>query len=770
MARAGRQIARAATALMLLAVLAAAVGLRPLAAFEIEFSGRVVKRDILALYDSRTEGAPHLTRLHKLAEMPLNHLGYRLVYQDVNTALPEMSVVARHRAVLSWFVEPLAQPEAYVAWLERALDQNLAYVMLGEIAPREPDELLPAVNRIMARLGLQHSGTFIDLTFRAKPTTVDAAMIGFEQKLDKVVPGFPVVNLLPGQTKVHLEMEVPTAQGQRRSVVVATSPRGGFAAQNFTVSLEPNTDRLAWQINPFLFFKLALGDERFPVPDVTTVSGRRLYFSQIDGDGWNNLTEVEGYRERQTLSAEVVAREAIENYPDLPVSVGLIAGDTLPLLGGNPDAARAARRLFAQPQVEVASHTYSHPYTWSFFETYRREEEERLVRTYRPPAQPLRERLGDLLLEAAGREVRSARYDPYVAGTDDLPRTYLREPFDLDREVAGALKVAEALAPTGKTAKLYQWSGDTTPFEAAVRATRLAGVRNINGGDSRLDREYPSVAYVPAIARPVGRERQIYAVNSNENTYTNEWTGPFGGQLMLEHTLRNTNSPRRLKGFNLYYHMYSGEKPAALAAVRYFLDLARNSDVAPIAASDYAAIADGFFATEIQQVDLFAWAVTNRGGLQTVRFDDAEALAVDLAKSTGVIGFTHTGTTLYVTLDGAVERAIVSLRARASEAAAAAPGEPGAEPAEPVLALRDARWRLSHVERETCGIKFVAQGFGRGDMVWRTRRQRAFKMTVARAGQTLLEEVRFADADGLVRLQIALGAIDPVDVRLACHE
>ena len=76
-----------------------------------------------------------------------------------------------------------------------------------------------------------------------------------------------------------------------------------------------------------------------------------------------------------------------------------------------------------------------------------------------------------------------------------------------------------------------------------------------------------AVAYLPPISRPVGRERQIYSVNSNENTYTNDWTGPFNGQSMLVNTLRNTDQPRRLKGFNLYYHMYSGEKQAALKSV-----------------------------------------------------------------------------------------------------------------------------------------------------------------------------------------------------------
>jgi len=46
-------------------------------------------------------------------------------------------------------------------------------------------------------------------------------------------------------------------------------------------------------------------DERLPVPDVTTLDGRRMYFSHIDGDGWNNISEIEGYRETQTTVADV---------------------------------------------------------------------------------------------------------------------------------------------------------------------------------------------------------------------------------------------------------------------------------------------------------------------------------------------------------------------------------------------------------------------------------------------------------------------------------
>ena len=64
---------------------------------------------------------------------------------------------------------------------------------------------------------------------------------------------------------------------------------------------------------------------------------------------------------------------------------------------------------------------------------------------------------------------------------------------------------------------------------------------------------------------------------------------------MLEETLQRTETPRRLKPFNVYYHMYSGQRPESLAAVKQHLETARDSAVVPIAASHYAAIADAFF-------------------------------------------------------------------------------------------------------------------------------------------------------------------------------
>ncbi len=744
---------------------AAALGIsvQPAPALEIEFSGRPVKRDILALYDGRRERQPHETRIHKFAEMPLNFLGYRIEYVDVNRRLPDPAALGRYRGVLTWFVEPLRQPEVVVAWLDQATARGLRHVVLGEVAPPGGDWLKAPINRLLSRLGLESTGEFVELTYRAKVAEFSQEMIGFERPLDKVLPGFPIMRQKGPDTESHLTIEVTTGGARKTSAVVVTGPGGGFASHDFTIHFEPNTDRVRWMLNPFAFFKRAFGEERFPIPDPTTVSGRRLYFSHIDGDGWNNQSQIQGYREAQRTAADVILREAIQPYPDLPVTVGLIAGDIERELGGNPAGRTIAREIFALPHVEVGSHTYTHPYAWHFFEAYDRDEELRRVEQYIPPDLTTRERFTRGVMKLAGQEPQSDRYDRFVAGTDDLPRTYLRKPFDLEREVAGALQVSEGLAPPGKRAKAYLWSGDTTPFPGAIKAVRDAGARNINGGDSRLDREYPSVAYVPPISRPAGRERQIYAGNSNENTYTNDWTGPFHGFFMLEHTLANTEKPRRLKPFNLYYHMYSGEKDAALASVRHFLDAARSGLVTPVTASHYAAIAEDFFSAEIEQVDLFSWAITNRGEMQTVRFDDADQLAIDVLRSVGVIGSRRVGSTIHVALDRAVDRAVVTLRSRSGSGAEAATSSTPPS-------LVEGRWLLSGMAREGCGFSVDAQGYGPGDMTWRVPPRQAYKVSALRNGQLLSQETRWAEADGTFRIRLDLSAIEPVKLKFDCHD
>ena len=628
---------------------------------------------------------------------------------------------------------------------------------------------MDGINAVLADIGLRHSGQYVEVPFSPQVIVKDATMLEFERKLDPVMQGFPVLTAENRDVVSHLTLASSRGPEARSSVLVATSPRGGYVSDEFTFIYEANRDRVSWILNPFQFFKLAFGPERTPIPDVTTLAGQRIYFSHIDGDGWNNVSEIERYAKAGTMSSEVVLKELIEPFPDLPVTVGLIAGDVDPELGGDPNSRQIARKLFALPQVEVGSHTHTHPFTWDFFDHYKRDDEVKLIEGQQRVERRLYDRAIGGIMKLAKKEKPQTIHQRFIAGSAEMPRSYMRRPFELDLEVEGALRAAEQLAPTGKRALVYQWSGDATPFEAAVRATREAGVRNINGGDSRYDMEFASVAYVPPIGRAIGAERQIYAVNSNENTYTNDWTGPFYAFGKLDETVRNTDGPRRLKAYNLYYHMYSGEKPAALDAVRRHLQSARIGPYTPIPASLYAAIADSFYDVEIHVLADNRWRVSKRGDLQTVRFDEAADLTIDLANSTGVLGQNRHQNALYVALDPEAEEAIVALQPLPAPSTSPSPATAAGSTAQPnAPMLIESRWRIAELTRPACGFTAVAEGFGEGRMIWDGIAPGNYVFAAKRGGKVLWRKDVVVDESSRLTQTIEADALSPTALELAC--
>ena len=122
-------------ALLCLACLAGGAPSRPAAALDIEYADRIVRREILALYDSRHEKTPQTTRIHQMAEMPLNWLGYNVTYVDVNGTLPSVADMGRYRGVLTWFIEPMPAPETYLVWLDQVTAAGTRYAFFAEMAP-----------------------------------------------------------------------------------------------------------------------------------------------------------------------------------------------------------------------------------------------------------------------------------------------------------------------------------------------------------------------------------------------------------------------------------------------------------------------------------------------------------------------------------------------------------------------------------------------------------------------------------------------------------
>jgi len=235
-------------------------------------------------------------------------------------------------------------------------------------------------------------------------------------------------------------------------------------------------------------------------------------------------------------------------------------------------------------------------------------------------------------------------------------------------------------------------------------------------------------------------------------------SGREHGFLNLDETIRRTESPRRLKPVNVYYHMYAGERPAQLAAVRHHLDAARQStSITPIAASHYAAIADGFFSTEITALGDERWLIQHRGALQTLRFDDAAGLAVDFSRSVGVIGQRRHGASLYVALDEANDDVIVALRGEAREIAQA-----------PTPYLIDGRWTFRDIRRRPCGFTVMAKGFGIGQMTWGGLEPGLYRVSARDPIAAVWnDEAEVAD-DGRLEITADADAVSPLEIEVAC--
>ncbi len=717
-----------------------------------------IERTVLAIYDSMQEPTPAQSMFHLNAEMPLNHLGYIVRYHDIRQGTPDIAELDGVVAIATMLTYTFEDASGYFRWLERASAKVPRFIVFGEFGGALTPAARRSLNVLMARMGLTVTDDYVTSTVTSEVVTKDDDLMGFEAEVDRVPLEHPVLLRNGNAARVALEYETLLVSGRTRSIVAATGPGGGYVASGFFLHYSEAIDSKRWIVDPFEFFRRALGVERFPVPDTTTVSGRRLYFGHVDGDGWNNLTLVEKYREPPTFSSEVMLKELIEPYSDLPVSVGFVMSDGDATLGEGEKAKDIARRIYALPQVEVASHTHTHPFTWGFFEHYQRAAEMRLIDRGQPAEkQTVATRLRDFV--GMGPSAKDKERKRYIAGGNSLPRAYLRDDFNVDMEVGQALAGAEALAPAGKTIALYLWSGDTRPFEAAIDATRAAGVRNMNGGDTRFDAQFPSVGYVAPLSRVAGHARQIYSVNTNENNYTGLWTERFYGQRDVIETFRRTGEPVRLRGMNVYYHTYSAERLASVNALREVLDWVRTQPIIPIKASSYAAIGDGFFSSRIERLDADEWTISDRDGLNTVRFDTADDVEPDVAASDGVIGSSRHNGSLYVALDPAVETARLKLRPRREAAAA---------PDLATASLLQSRWQVSHLQRSGCGVELTARGYGAGEFGFEALSAGPLKISARRGDDILATAEITADASGRANFTLDIDGIEPIEVKIAC--
>ena len=272
------------------ATLAAALLAMPAAAVPIP-------RKVLALY--RTAHIPEVVKdpfflpTHQHLEMPLNWLGLELEHVNIDEGLPNEAALSGVRGIIFWLptTHAFTDPRPLCRWLDSSMRRGIKVLVFGEMGfHRQGAPGLLDVDQeckeMLSSLGLRYEGIRAFDPLDVAIGTASSSGIGFERKVDLSDSSeFRMIHLSPGATP-YLRLDFQKDPNLYTTPVAVTA-RGGVALTPFALysNLALNPPHYAWVVEPFKFLAESLGLKGLPRPDVTTINGRRVYTSHIDGDG-----------------------------------------------------------------------------------------------------------------------------------------------------------------------------------------------------------------------------------------------------------------------------------------------------------------------------------------------------------------------------------------------------------------------------------------------------------------------------------------------------
>lgn len=583
--------------------------------------GTPFRRTVLALFNTVEPLEEEWDNpVHTAFELPLHWLGMRVRAHDISSGPPPEALLEDCAAVATVFVDNgKPAPEWLWPFLERTvIDGGRRVLHLRSFGPLEGpsaanstssgDGPSDRLERWLARLGLERSDGFARgfLAVEAKLLEPAKCALELDPTLDPVFGGPRSVG---EQNRPWVQLRLRSDPSKRLAHPVVVGPWGGVALDPWVQWSDEHGEERHWHLDPYAFFREALGLEGVPAPEPNLINGRRIFFLHVDGDGFESLSQVR----RDAYCANILDERVLGRY-DLPYTVSIIVAsltDDLAVVQPT-DRMQLASRILMRPNIEAASHTVLHPLIW--------------------------------------------RPDP-SSGSDEPRKNAFKGIANYSStqvaEVRASVRfIDERLLTGGKRCEVVLWSGDTSPSAAAIEETYRLGCLNLNGGTFRWDDYYNSSAFVRPYLRRRGEAVQVYCGMANENDYAGFFTTAPGSYFHVDQTIENTGRTRILKPANIYIHFYSAYNPRALLSVEKLIERwAYRESTIPVHASRFARAVLGFDAAKLLRLPDGGWEVRDHGGCTTLRFD-GETRAVDFARSKNVLGFRRIGEATFVHLTG----------------------------------------------------------------------------------------------------------------------
>lgn len=691
-----------------------------------------VQRRIIAFWDSEVDQIVDDCIIHQTLEMPLNHLGLDVIYHDIQKPLPRLEEQDDIRGILISFKEAtnMADPEKFIYWLLHGMDLGKKVVLMNHLGftTNKKGEYTSGViqNRIFERLGFTNMEEWIAYPYDYQVIESNSELFPFERPLPHPLPEFIRTKAYDPAVHSYLKVGI-SGKPESTSDLIVIGPKGAYVSHSYansfdSLSFVSNPRSLGWYFNPFLFFEKAFDTSGLPIPDTTTLAGRRIYIATCHGDSFNSETTIEAYQGKETYVSEVILEEIIKPNPDLPVAVAFVAADFDPAWAAKKKSQEILKNYLATPQVEPASHTYSHPFYWDFFRTGGPEKEMDYLQYY--PYGSWENSFLSWFRARAYQLFNPGEFSKRLKWGYFLPRAYANEKFNINKEISGSVNFLNQFASANNKIELLIWSGDSRPWDTPLELCQKAGIKNFGGGYVRFDSEHPSNLFVYPLARKPGGYIQLYAASNAENSYTNAWKDHFYGYKFLPETLKNTESPRRLKPLMLYYHSYSGEFLTSVNAILSNIAYIRTQSPIPIHVGRYCTIGKGFFTTILEPLGSNQWKISNRQGLQTIRFDRTHNQSVAVFQSKGVIGYKNHQNSLYVYLDAIEEEPIISLIDNEHLQ---------------IPYLIDSNWEIWDLKRSDNSFDFKALGWGKLTMRWQMAQKGEYIVSAAHLKEKVIE-------------------------------